>query len=58
MLMVVLAFACALPSTAEAQRADRAKKHFDRARDLDSLNDVRAEQEYQAAIEARGGTLS
>lgn len=57
LLLVILLVACALPTSgvAQAPREGRAKRHFDRARDLDSLNDAKAEQEYKAAIKARGG---
>lgn len=58
LLLLVLGIACAFPisGVAQDQKDSRAKKHFDQARELDSLNDGRAEQEYRAAIKARGGS--
>lgn len=47
-----------LPIQAQSQRQDRAKLHFDRARELEVFNDPQAEKEYKLAIEARNGRYS
>lgn len=53
LVAVLLSFP--LPNQAQSKRQDRAKLHFDRARDFEVFNDPQAEMEYRLAIEARNG---
>jgi tetratricopeptide (TPR) repeat protein len=57
LLLIALGLTCVLPADGRSQSESdaEAKKHFQRALRLDALNDIGAEQEYKAAIGARGG---